>query len=147
MFFDEAQQLGVWPDGLELQQELRVRLRDPERQSTFLFAGSAQSMMETLFAADGLLEWDGQQFELSPVTDEPWREGLRRAFRELGTEITLRATEAILDGADGRPMRMMLIANRAHLLATLVEADTIDHELAAQAVREAQRDRLWSEGE
>lgn len=100
-------------------------------------------MLRTLFEDGGLLEYDAHDFELSPIDPQPWREGLRRAFRELGSEITTRAVDVILEATGGQPHRTMLAANRAHEQATFAEQAVVDDAVAKAGVRAARNSRLW----
>lgn len=143
VFVDEAQQLHGWNDREEVAAELLSRMREPATPVTFLFAGSEPSLVETLFARGGLLEFDSLDFPLSPIDPQPWREGLRRAFRALDAEITTRAVDVILEATDGHPHRTMLVANRAHEEAEFAHEAVVDEALAEVAVRTAKESRLW----
>jgi type II secretory pathway predicted ATPase ExeA len=143
VFVDEAQQLDGWNDREEVAAELLARMREPEAPVTFLFAGSEPSLVRTLFAKGGLLEFDAHDFPLSPIDPQPWREGLRRAFRALDAEITTRAVDRILEATDGHPHRTMLVANRAHEEMEFARETVVDEALADVAVRTAKESRLW----
>jgi hypothetical protein len=114
VFVDEAQLLDAWEAREPVAAVLLRRMREPETPITFMFAGSEPTLVRTLFGDGGLLEYDAHDFKLSPIDPQPWREGLRRAFRELGSEITTRAVHVILEATSGQPHRTMLAANRAH---------------------------------
>jgi hypothetical protein len=143
VFIDEAQQLDAWNDREEVASELLARMREPGAPVTFLFAGSEPSLVKTLFTKGGLLEYDAHDYPLSPIDPQPWREGLRRAFRALDAEITTRAVDLILEATDGHPHRTMLVANRAHEEAEFAHEAVVDEALAEVAVRAAKESRLW----
>jgi hypothetical protein len=52
----------------------------------------------------------------------------------------------MLTGADGRPVRLMLIASRACSLAEVIGQQHIDAVVIDQAIVEARQDRLWQQG-
>jgi DNA polymerase III delta prime subunit len=143
VFIDEAQRIDAWDDREPAATEILARMRAPERPVTFLFAGSEPSLIETLFADGGLLEYDALDFDLSPIDSQPWREGLRRAFRELGLEIRDTAIELILDATHGQPHRTMLVANRAAEQAEFAEQVIADDAVVLVALAEARHSRLW----
>jgi hypothetical protein len=80
VFFDEAHVLHSLPDAV---QAVRARMNARDRAVTFLFAGSEESMMESLFAEGGLLEVQGQPFELPDIPAHMWMEGLRSHCRTI----------------------------------------------------------------
>lgn len=145
VFIDEAQEIDSWPDGDELQRALKTLLRRSPRTTAFLFAGSHKSLMETLFAEDGLLKYDGLHLALSPLHQDLTRNDLRRSFRDRNRDIATRAVEVALAESDMRPLRLMLISNTADRLASESGLDLIDEDLMKLAVREARKDRLWNE--
>jgi DNA polymerase III delta prime subunit len=143
VFVDEAQRIDDWEDREIAAAEIRARMRTPTRPITFLFAGSEPSLIRTLFAHGGLLEYDALDFDLSPIDFQPWREGLRRAFRELNLEITDLAMDLILEATQGQPHRTMLVANRAAEQAEFAEQVIADEAVVAVALAEARSSRLW----
>jgi hypothetical protein len=143
VFVDEAQQLDHWEDRAEAAAALLARMRAPETPMTFLYAGSEPTMLRTLFADGGLLEYDAIDFALSPIDPQPWREGLSRAFRALGIEIDASAVDLILDATGGQPHRTMLAANRTHEQAIYAEQDVVDDAVAEAGLRVARETRLW----
>jgi hypothetical protein len=146
VFIDEAQELTKWPDAEALQKELRKWMRDASRRTSYLFAGSEPSMIESMFAPDGLLEFDGQHLPLSPLQEDQARADLRRNFGDLGFEVDAESLHHMLTGADGRPVRLMLIASRACSLAEVIGQQHIDAVVIDQAIVEARQDRLWQQG-
>lgn len=140
---DEVQRLNGWADRDEVAAELLARMREPDTPVTFLFAGSEPSLVQTLFSAGGILEFDAHDFPLSPIDPQPWREGLRRAFRALGAEITTRAVDVIVDATGGHPHRTMLAANRAHEEAEFAEEAVVDEAVAVAAINRAKASRFW----
>jgi hypothetical protein len=146
VFIDEVQELTMWPDAEELQRELRMRMRDADRRTSYLFAGSEPSMIDGMFAPDGLLEFDGQHLPLSPLQEDQARDDLRRNFGDLGYEVDGESLHHMLTAADGRPLRLMLIASRACSLAEVIGQQHMDTVVIDQAIVEARQDRLWRQG-
>jgi hypothetical protein len=143
VFIDEAQLLQSLDDPDAVASQLLRCMRQAEAPLTFLFAGSEPSLVRTLFSKGGLLEFDAHDFRLSPIDPQPWREGLRRAFRALDAEITTRAVDVILESTDGHPHRTMLVANRAHEESEFARESVVDDTVAVVAVERARDSRLW----
>jgi hypothetical protein len=143
VLIDEAQLLHDWADRDQVAAQLLARMRAPERPIAFLFAGSEPSLVQTLFSKGGLLEFDAHDFHLSPIDSQPWREGLRRAFRALDAEIATRAVDLILEATAGHPHRTMLVANRAHEEADFAHEAVVDEAVATVAIERARDSRLW----
>jgi hypothetical protein len=146
VFIDEAQGLIKWPDAEDLLKELRKGMRDASRRTSYLFAGSEPSMIETMFAPDGLLEFDGQHLPLSPLQEDQARDDLRRNFGDLGFEVDAESLHHMLAVADGRPVRLMLVASRSCSLAEVIGHQHLDTVVIDQAIVEARQDRLWQQG-
>jgi hypothetical protein len=141
VFFDEASALHAQPDAIRA---LRAALETPGRALTFLFAGSEQSLMDSLFAEGGLLEVHGQPFALDEIPQHMWMEGLRSHLSQyLGVTISRDAVDIILEASGGHPFRTMLAANRAHAHAWELAEHHIDDPVAFEAVRRARHDRRW----
>jgi hypothetical protein len=103
-------------------------------------------MLDSMFAPDGLLEFDGQHLPLSPLQEDQARDDLRRSFGDLGFDVDARSLDHMLTAADGRPVRLMLIASRACSLAEVTEKQLVDTTILDQAIVEARQDRLWRQG-
>ena len=146
VFLDEVQALDYWRDQDAVATEIGGRLRQPDPQVTLLFAGSEPSLVASLFAKGGLLEFDAVDFHLSPIDPQPWREGLRRAFRELGLDITDDAVDHILRATGGEPHRTMLVANRTAEAAQFAEVEVVGEVLAEDGLEAARKTRLWAAG-
>ena len=141
VFFDEAQHLHEINDAVTA---LRGVMLTPSSELTFIFAGSEESLMESLFSEGGLLEVQGQPFELRPIPEHLWVEGLRsHCLDYLGVTISRGAVELIVDAAGGHPYRTMMAANRAHQRVQELELTDIDEAVASEAIERAQRDRRW----
>lgn len=141
VFFDEASALHAQPDAVRA---IRAALESPGRALTFLFAGSEQSLMDSLFEASGLLEVHGQPFALDEIPHHMWMEGLRTHLSQyLDVTISRDAVDIILEASGGHPFRTMLTANRAHAYARELAEHHIDDAVAFEAVRRARHDRRW----
>lgn len=146
VFIDEAQDLTEWADAATLGREFRARLRASGARTTFLFAGSEASMVERMFGRGGLLEFDAPQFQLSPIEDDLARADLRRSFGNLQFDVDDAVLDIVVEAADGRPLRMMLISNKAARITAEAGDNTVDAAIVTQAVQEARRDRFWDQG-
>lgn len=123
--------------------ELKRRMRAVFQRSphvSFLFAGSLEHMMRTLFAdsAEPFYTF-GAFHRLEPITADEWRGGLMRKFRRTGVSIDGDALELLIERGRLHPRATMLIAQRAHLLAALARIDRIDGGLVEAAYLDALR--------
>ena len=145
VFIDEVQAVADWPDATALQGELRDRLRRPGGPLAYLFAGSEPSVLQTLFRRGAMLDFQGVEHHLRPITEAAWYEGLSRASRELGTEIEEEAIGEILEASEGNPLRTMLAARETHALAE-ARPGPATRGMAVVGVAQAQRQHLWRLG-
>jgi hypothetical protein len=145
VFIDEVQKIAAWPDSDAVQHLLRSRLRQPGGHTSFLFAGSEPTNVETLFRRGGALDFQGIEHRLAPISGPAWFEGLRRAFALLKGEIDDGAIDLILEASENHPLRTMLAAREAHALAeTRTPVGHATRAIALQAVDTARGQRLWS---
>jgi hypothetical protein len=103
-------------------------------------------MIDSMFASDGLLEFDRQHLPLSPLQEDQARDDLRRNFGDLGFEVDAESLHHMLTAAAGRPVRLMLIASRACSLAEVIGQQHLGTVILDQAIVEARQDRLWRRG-
>jgi hypothetical protein len=144
VLIDEVQAISEWEDAEELQGMLRTRLGAREGVPSFVFAGSAPTALDTLFRRGGMLAFHGITHQLGAITDADWREGLTRAFRELGCDIAEEAIEEALLESEGHPLRTMLVARETHRIvqtSQTPEAVTRGHVVAGAEA--AKRQPLW----
>ncbi len=148
VLIDEVQAIAALPDGDALQALLRDRLAARDSGPSFVFAGSEPTAMDTLFADGGMLHFHGIAHTLHPITEPDWREGLIRAFRALGCEITEDAIAEALLESDSLPHRTMLIARETHrIVQTSKTPRRITRGHVVAGVQAARRQRnLWRIG-
>lgn len=139
LFIDELQQLtsGAYGDPEQATQRLREVLHDSPRV-TCLFAGSVEHLMRDMFSNErrALYQFGGFH-ELSPISEEEWRQGLRERFEEDDCAIDEEALKLIVAAGEGHPRSTMLISQQGHHAS--VEEDTrhIDGTLAERGYRGA----------
>lgn len=139
LFIDELQQLtsGAYGDPAQVTQRLREALHDSPRV-TCLFAGSVEHMMRDMFSNErrALYQFGGFH-ELSPISVEEWRQGLRERFEQDDCVVDEEALELMVAAGQGHPRSTMLIAQQSH--HSSVEEDTrhIDGTLAERGHRGA----------
>jgi hypothetical protein len=139
MFVDELQQLtsGAYGDPEQVTQRLREALHDSPRV-TCLLAGSVEHLMRDMFSNEhrALYQFGGFH-ELSPITDEEWRQGLRERFEQDDCTVDEEAMELIVGAGEGHPRSTMLIAQQAHHASVEEGTGHIDGTLAERGYRGA----------
>lgn len=138
------QKIASWPDTDALQGLLRSRLRQPGGHTSFLFAGSEPTSVQTLFRRGGALDFHGIEQKLEPISGSAWFQGLRRAFSLLKAKIDDDAIDIILEASENHPQRTMLAARETHARAeTLNPPGHATRGVAVQAVETARNQRQW----
>jgi AAA+ ATPase superfamily predicted ATPase len=139
LFVDELQQLisGAYGDPEQVTQRLREALHDSPRV-TCLFAGSVEHLMHDLFSNErrALYQFGGFH-ELSPITEEEWRQGLRGRFEQDDCTVDDEALELIVASGEGHPRSTMLIAQQAHHASIEEGTHHIEGTLAERGYRGA----------
>lgn len=139
LFIDELQQLtsGAYGDPDQVTQQLREALHDSPRV-TCLFAGSVEHLMRDMFSNErrALYQFGGFH-ELSPITEDEWREGLRARFEQDECEVDEEALELIVAAGEGHPRSTMLIAQQTHHASVEEGTHHIDGTLAERGYRGA----------
>lgn len=144
VFLDEIQAISDLPDGEAVQAELKARLRRSNTRTRFLFAGSEPSVVERLFRRGGVLDFQGIEHPLSPISTPAWQEGLHHAFGLLRCKVEERAIEEILEASAGHPLRTMLAARETHALAEMETGPpVVTYGVAVAGVDRARRMNLW----
>jgi hypothetical protein len=145
IFVDEIQAIASWSDTAQLQSMLRARLSESGGNSSFLFAGSQPTSIQTLFKRGGALDFHGIEHKLEPISGPAWFEGLRRAFSLLASTIEDGAIDVILEASANHPLRTMLAARETHARAeTLDPPGHASRGVALEAVETAKSQRLWN---
>ncbi|HXB15424.1 MAG TPA: hypothetical protein VNV44_06730 [Solirubrobacteraceae bacterium] len=141
VLIDEVQAITALPDRGAIEALFRDRLAARSAPS-FVFAGSERTAMETLFAEGGMLHFHGIAHSLKEIAETDWREGLSRAFRALGCEITEDAITELLQESGGAPHRTMLIARETHRIVQMSRTPkSVSRGHVVAGVQAAQRQR------
>ena len=139
LFIDELQQLtsGAYGDPDQITQRLREALHNSPRV-TCLFAGSVEHLMRDMFGNErrALYQFGGFQ-ELSPISEEEWRAGLRERFEQDHCTVDDEAVGLIIAAGEGHPRSTMLIAQQAHHASVEEGVRHIDGTLAERGYRGA----------
>lgn len=139
LFVDELQQLtsGAYGDRDQVTQRLREALHDSPRV-TCLFAGSVEHLMRDMFGNErrALYQFGGFH-ELSPISEEEWRQGLRERFELDDCAVDEEALELIVTAGEAHPRSTMLIAQQAHHASVEEGTQHIDGTLAERGYRGA----------
>lgn len=139
LFIDELQQLtsGAYGDPEQVTQRLREALHDSSRV-TCLFAGSVEHLMRDMFSNEhrALYQFGGFH-ELSPITEDEWRQGLRERYEHDNCTVDEEALQLIVTSGEGHPRSTMLIAQQAHHSSVEEGSRHIDGTLAERGYRGA----------
>lgn len=139
LFIDELQQLtsGAYGDPDQVAQRLREVLHDSPRV-TCLFAGSVEHLMRDMFSNErrALYQFGGFH-ELSPISEEEWRLGLRERFEEDDCTVDEEALDLIVAAGEEHPRSTMLIAQQTHHASVEEGTRHIDGTLAERGHRGA----------
>jgi len=123
------------PDGLTKRMRA-IFQRSP--QLSVLFAGSIEHLMRDLFTPrQRALSQFGGFHELRPIAVEDWAEGLAARFVVDGCEVDELALRRLVELGVGHPRATMLIAQKTHMTAVLLETRTIDLAAVEQGYRAA----------
>lgn len=139
LFIDELQQLtsGAYGEPEQVSQRLREALHDSPRV-TCLFAGSVEHLMRDMFSNErrALYQFGGFH-ELSSISEEEWRQGLRERFEQDDCRVDEEALDLVIAAGEGHPRATMLIAQQAHHASVEENTHHIDGTLAERGYRGA----------
>lgn len=156
LFIDEFQTIERIGDNhaygwaLPLKQKIRTTFQRSTHTS-FLFAGSLEHMMKTIFGnPDDPFFNFGTFHRLGPILPEEWRAGLLSRFEKSKTRIDSSAIDLIVNKGFQHPRATMLIAQRAHILSIINGAHHVTLGLAEAAYLDAlqserQKHEAWVE--
>jgi hypothetical protein len=148
VLLDEFQEItsGLYGDPGVVTRRLRAILQRSPGVSV-VFAGSVGHVMRELFApGDRALSQFGSFFALGAITNDEWRDGLRRRFRRGGRTIVGSALGRLVDAGEQHPRATMLIAQQTYQESLDMVEDKIDDALVLTGVTRAMRsDRLKHE--
>jgi hypothetical protein len=130
VFFDEFQEVAnprrPYGDPDLLTKRMRAVFQRQARVS-YLFAGSIEHLMRDLFVPrQRAFSQFGGFHDLRPIEAGDWMRGLRERFSADDCEIEEAALARLVGLGDLHPRATMLIAQRTHLTAVLLETHRID---------------------
>jgi hypothetical protein len=136
VFFDEFQEVASPRSPYGPPDLLTKRMRAIFQRSggvSYLFAGSIEHLMRDLFAPQQrALSQFGSFYELHPIDSERWLEGLHERFEADGCSVDETTLARIVELGELHPRATMLIAQKTHLTAVLLETHAIDVALVEQ---------------
>lgn len=110
---------------------------------SFLFAGSPQHMMQTIFGSSGEALFNFGSFHaLAPITDEEWHAGLSERFARDRTTVDDAALHMLIARGAGHPRATMLLAESAHMSSIVAGTRAISLDGAMIAYEECLRSEL-----
>jgi CRISPR-associated endonuclease/helicase Cas3 len=141
LFFDEFQdtagndeRFGVPEQATRL---IRAVLQRSPRVSV-LFAGSLEHLMRDIFGpTDRALSQFGGFHELTPITADEWKAGIRARLADDDAEIVDDASDRLIVLGEGHPRTTMLLAQHAHAGSVTELRPEIDSALVVQALERA----------
>lgn len=141
VFFDEFQEIAgprtPYGDPDALTKRMRAVFQRAKGVSV-LFAGSVEHLMRDLFTPrQRALSQFGSFHELRPITAEAWTQGLTARFEADRCKVDPAALSRLVELGSGHPRATMLIAQKTHLTAVLLETRKIDLALVDQGYRTA----------
>jgi DNA-binding transcriptional ArsR family regulator len=140
VFFDEFQQvLSLDQGGTEALQKLMRAVFQSSRKVSYLFAGSIEHMIRKIFSVDQPLGHFGGFYELSPISDSDWHEGLGERFERDSCSIADDALTLLVELGELHPRATMLIAQRTHMASVAEDRKDIDGALVRFGHSEARR--------
>lgn len=127
---------------MPLKKKMRSSFQDSPNVS-FLFAGSLEHMMRTIFGNpdEPFYNW-GTFHDLGPILPEEWHEGLLRRFHRDRTKISGAALDYIIEQGQGHPRSTMLIAQKAHILSIIAGTRDVTVAIAEAGYADALRSEL-----
>jgi uncharacterized protein len=136
VFFDEFQEVAGAKQPYGDPDQLTKRMRAIFQRSdevNYLFAGSIEHLMRDLFTpTHRALSQFGGFHELRPIDAESWMEGLRERFEADDCDVAVGALERLVELGELHPRATMLIAQKAHLSAVLLDTHLIDASVVEQ---------------
>lgn len=143
---DEVQEIGRWgADGEAVEQALAAAARRPNRQLTFLSAGSERHALESLFSDGRVLHVVSDRFPLPPIGRDEWVAGLRERYARAGLAVEDEPLDALLRESKGHPLCTMHAAKETLLAAFAEGVDRVESVHVEAGLRQA-RLQLWWKG-
>jgi uncharacterized protein len=141
LFIDEFQEVAnprkPYGDPDALTKRMRA-IFQRSREVSFLFAGSYEHILRGLFGqARQAFGHFGAMYELRPIAESAWREGLLARFAADSCTVGDEALDRLVELGGGHPRATMLVAQKTHLQAILVGSHHIDATLVEQGLRMA----------
>jgi uncharacterized protein len=143
VFFDEFQEIANRHKPYGDPDRLTKRMRAIFQRQTgvsYLFAGSIEHLMRDLFVPrQRALSQFGSFHDLRPIGADDWAKGLVERFEADDCTINGAALDRLVELGELHPRATMLIAQRTHLTAVLLESYEIDLDLVEQGYLAAGR--------
>jgi uncharacterized protein len=136
VFFDEFQEIASsqkpYGDPDQLTKRMRAIFQRTEGVS-YMFAGSIEHLMRDLFTPTRrALSQFGSFHQLRPIDAEAWGNGLHERFAADDCVIADDALTRLVELGELHPRATMMIAQKTHLTAVLLESHDIDASLVEQ---------------
>ena len=141
LFIDEFQEVAnprkPYGDPDALTKQMRA-IFQRSRDVSFLFAGSYEHILRDLFGqARQAFGHFGSMYELRPISEAAWRDGLVDRFTVDSCTINDEALDRLIELGGGHPRATMLLAQKTHLQAILTGTHQIGATLVEQGLRSA----------
>lgn len=140
--FQSVEQIGEnhqrgW--AMTLKKKMRASFQRSSNVS-FLFAGSLEHMMRTIFGKEDEPFYNfGTFHELGPILPEEWEVGLLKRFKLDRTKVDADALDLIIEQGSQHPRATMLIAQRAHISSIIAGTKHVTLGLVEAAYADALR--------
>lgn len=136
VFFDEFQEIASPAKPYGDPDQLTKRMRAIFQRSkgvSYVFAGSIEHLMRNLFTpGHRALSQFGSFHDLRPIDAETWAAGLRKRFRAGKCSIDEPALARLVELGELHPRATMLIAQKTHLTAALLDTREIGADMVEQ---------------
>jgi hypothetical protein len=146
VFLDEVQEIDEWKgEGEAVERALVAAARREHRQLRFVFAGSHDTALETLFAPDRPLHVLSDRCPLPPIDEADWLAGLAERLREGGLECDDEVLSHLLGESRGHPLATMHLSKVAFLAARKSDARRLELVHVDDGLAEARKQLWWKE--
>ena len=143
VLLDEIQEVSKWEDSTSVQSQIAETMRLPESRINFLFAGSEESSVATLFVEGSPLYYAGVSFSLPQISHDDWSVGIQRRFDELGTPIAPALVADVLRSSGGHPQRTMRVCFHIEEWCKRTSTAEVDDTTVRRAITDARGHPSW----
>jgi hypothetical protein len=146
VFLDEVQEVDEWKgEGTAVEKALVAAARRPHRQLRFVFAGSHDTALETLFAHGRPLHVLSDRCPLPPIAPDDWIAGLKDRFTEGGVECDDTVLTHLLGESRGHPLATVYLAKETFLAARYGGATAVEQVHVEDGLSRARLQLWWEE--